>query len=91
MTKEELIAYTAERMKTDIKHVRPFFDAFCKTILSHIAEEDEINLAPIGKLKIVNRPAYKGRNPQTGEEMDVPACKVVRFAAGKALRKAVNE
>jgi DNA-binding protein HU-beta len=49
----------------------------------------ELTLPGLGKLKAVAKPAHKGRNPSTGEEIDIPARTAVKFSAAKALKDAV--
>ena len=54
-----------------------------------LASEGEATLSGIGKLSVKNRQARKGRNPATGEEMDIPEKNVPHFSAAKALKDAV--
>jgi len=51
---------------------------------------DSVSLIGFGTFKVAERKARQGRNPQTGEEMHIPARKVPKFAAGKALKDAVK-
>ena len=51
---------------------------------------EPITLVGFGTFKVVERKARKGRNPQTGEEIDIEASKAPKFTAGKALKEAVN-
>jgi nucleoid DNA-binding protein len=51
---------------------------------------ETVSLIGFGSFKVVDRKARKGRNPQTGEEIDIAASKVPKFAAGKALKEAVK-
>jgi len=49
-----------------------------------------VTLVGFGTFKVVERKARKGRNPQTGEEIDIKASKAPKFTPGKALKEAVN-
>ncbi len=51
---------------------------------------DKVSLIGFGTFKVAERKARKGRNPQTGEEIDIAASKVPKFVAGKALKEAVK-
>ncbi len=54
-----------------------------------LAKGDEVILHGLGKLKPVAKPARTGRNPSTGEEIEIPAKTAVKFVAAKALKDAV--
>jgi DNA-binding protein HU-beta len=51
---------------------------------------DTVTLVGFGTFKVVERKARKGRNPQTGEEIDIKASKAPKFTPGKALKEAVK-
>lgn len=89
MIQRELIYKIANNMSVKPEEVRKFLKGFTQAILAAVKDEKTIS-TELGTFKVLDRPAHKGRNPQTGEEMDIPACKVVRFSAGKALREATN-
>lgn len=55
-----------------------------------IERKEEVNLSGFGTFRIEHRNARTGRNPQTGEAMDIPAKNVIKFSPGKALRESVN-
>ena len=71
-----------------------FVQNLLKTYISSITKAMEkgetVSLIGFGSFKVVDRKARKGRNPQTGEEIDIAASKVPKFAAGKALKEAVK-
>lgn len=74
------------------KQVGETFDAIFETITEILADEHErVTLPSFGSFTVKHRAARKGRNPATGEEIDIPASKNVRFKAGSALKEAVNE
>ena len=64
-------------------------NALVGAIKSGLAHGMSVPLPEIGTLKVSPRAASTGRNPKTGEEVDVPACAVVRFTTGKALKDAL--
>lgn len=72
--------------KTDIMSVLKLQGDVAQAAL---AGGDEVTLHGLGKLKPVARPARTGRNPATGEEIDIPAKTAVKFTAAKALKDAV--
>ncbi len=55
-----------------------------------LGKGDKVSLIGFGTFKVAERKARKGRNPQTGEEIDIAASKVPKFVAGKALKEAVK-
>ena len=60
------------------------------SITKALNEGDAVQLTGFGSFKVGDRAARKGRNPQTGETIDIAARKVVKFSAGKALKDALN-
>lgn len=90
MNKTDLInevAETAEISKKDaIKAVDAVFDAIQNTL----AKGDKVQLIGFGNFEVRERSARKGRNPQTGEEIEIGASKVPAFKPGKALKDAVK-
>ena len=64
--------------------------AFIEHLQTSLAEGDKVSLPGVGQFEIAERAARRGRNPQTGETIDIPASKAVKFKAGKALKDAVN-
>ena len=83
------IAEATGRTKKDSKEIVNTIMAVIKAELSN-GEGSEVKLVNFGTFKVVNRKARKGRNPRTGEALDIPAKNVVRFKAGKALKEAVD-
>lgn len=65
--------------------------AFLATIEEVLTKGDEISFLGFGKFEVTERSARTCRNPQTGEEMQVEAKKVVKFKPGKALAEKVNK
>jgi DNA-binding protein HU-beta len=63
---------------------------FTVSLSSILANGSEVTLIGFGSFKITERAARTGRNPKTGEPIQIPASKVPTFKAGKALKDAVN-
>lgn len=72
--------------KSAIKFV---LDVQAEIAQSELASNGEITIPGIGKLTVQAKPARKGRNPATGAEIDIPAKRVPKFVAAKALKDAV--
>ena len=90
MNKNELIekvAETSDLAKSDAtKAVEGVFD----TITSALQGGDEVRLVGFGTFSVTQRQASEGRNPRTGEKIQIPASKQPKFKAGKQLKEAVN-
>jgi DNA-binding protein HU-beta len=90
MNKNELIANVAdmyEKPKTEVKEV---LDGLLETVKDALEEGEKVELFGFGNFTISERAARKGRNPQTGDEIQIAASKVVKFKPAKALKDAVN-
>ncbi len=90
MHKTELIALLQEKTGGTAEETRKTVNAMIDIIMESLAEGEKILLPGMGSLKVVDRTEHKGRNPRTGEEITIPAQKVVRFSPGKFLREAVK-
>ncbi|MBR7889192.1 HU family DNA-binding protein [Marinomonas sp. A79] len=90
MNKSELIdaiAATADLSKASASNA---LDATLKAIEAALAKGDQVTLVGFGTFAVKERAARTGRNPQTGEEIQIKAAKVPGFKAGKGLKDAVN-
>jgi DNA-binding protein HU-beta len=65
-------------------------DAFIEVVTKNIKKKDGVKLVGFGTFSVSNRKARMGRNPQTGEEIQIPARKVPVFRPGKELKEAVK-
>jgi DNA-binding protein HU-beta len=65
-------------------------EAVVQAIIDALREGDEVRLTGLGIFDVVNREARPGRNPQTGESINIPASKALRFRAGKAVKDQLN-
>jgi DNA-binding protein HU-beta len=90
MNKAELIegiASGADLSKADAKKA---LDAFIDTTTKSLKKGDRVSLVGFGSFSVTERSARKGRNPQTGKEIQIPAKKVVKFKAGAELSDKVK-
>jgi len=90
MNKADLINKVIEKTNATKKDAAKFVDAVFEAISEALGKGDKVQLIGFGNFEVRERSARKGRNPQTGEEIDIPASKVPIFKAGKSLREAVN-
>ena len=89
MTKSQLLSSLAEKTNLSKKEVAEFMDALTDLALSEVRGNGEFVIPGIGKLVKVDRKARMGRNPATGEEIQIPAKTVVKFRVAKAAKEAV--
>lgn len=88
MNKGDLINEVAKVVSTK-KEAQEAVDCVVSSITRAMKTGDAVTLVGFGTFKAVERKARKGRNPQTGEEIDIKASKAPKFTAGKALKEAV--
>ena len=86
MTRTELIDAIAAETNTDRKDSKLFLEAITAIIERVIKEGGEVPLKGLGKFKVQNRKARVGRNPLTGEPVQIPAKTVVKFTVAKQLK-----
>lgn len=90
MTKAELIDKIANNTKLTKKDTGKVVDAFFATVEKALAAGDKVQLVGFGTFEVRERKARKGRNPQSGVEIDIPATKVPAFKAGKGLKDSLS-
>jgi DNA-binding protein HU-beta len=90
VNKTELINSVAEAAGLTKKDATKAVEAVFDTIQSTLAKGEKVQLIGFGNFEVRERAARKGRNPQSGEEIDIAASKVPAFKAGKALKDAVK-
>lgn len=90
MNKTELVNHVAETAGISKKDATKSVDAVLGGISTALAEGDKVQLIGFGTFEVRERSARKGRNPQTGEEIEIAATKVPAFKAGKELKEAVK-
>ena len=90
MNKAELIAAIAAKTGDTKKGAEASVNAFVDVITEALRDGDKVQLVGFGSFEVRKRAARKGRNPQTKEEIKIPASKAPVFKAGKALKDLVN-
>ena len=73
-----------------MKDTEKAYKAFIETVIEALKEGEKIQLVGFGTFETSKRAARKGKNPQTGEAIKIPAATVPKFKAGKALKDLVN-
>ena len=91
MNKTDLVSAVAEVSELSKKDAGKAVDAVFQTIMDTLKTGEKVQIIGFGNFEVRDRAARKGRNPQTGEEIQIPASKVPAFRAGKALKDAVKE
>ncbi len=91
MTKADLIDLVAKEGNLTKAQASKAVDAMFNGISEALAKGDKVTIVGFGTFSVSKREARKGRNPQTKEEITIPACKVPKFKAGKKLKEAVNQ
>ena len=89
MTKSQVLATLAEKAGVAKKDVVTLMDAMVEMAYKEVKSNGEFVIPGIGKLVKVNRAARQGRNPATGETIQIPAKTVVKFRVAKAAKEAV--
>lgn len=90
MTKAELIDAVASGAKISKTAAANAIDSLVKAITKALKKGDKVTLVGFGTFSVKKRKARKGRNPQTGEEIRIPAAKTPKFTPGKALKQAIK-
>lgn len=90
MNKTELISEVAQKADITKKDADKIVNAFFSTVEDALKAGDKVQLIGFGTFEVRERQARKGRNPQTGQEISIPATRVPAFKAGKALKDAVD-
>jgi DNA-binding protein HU-beta len=91
VNKSELVASVAEAAELTKKDAEKAVNAVFASVQKALVEDDKVQIIGFGTFEVRTRAARKGRNPQTGETIDIPESKNPVFKAGKALKDAVNQ
>ena len=86
MTKEKFVEEMAKRLSISKAAARKELETVLDLIQEGVIKDGEVSFMNFGKFVIVERGARKGRNPQTGEKIMIPAHKAIAFRAGKAFK-----
>ena len=90
MTKADLISRMAKDAKITKVAAGKALNSVIDGITKALKKSDSVTLVGFGTFSVSKRKARKGRNPQTGKEIKIPARKVAKFKAGSDLKKAVR-
>ncbi len=90
MNKVELVEEVSDQTGITKRRARNVLNAMTKAITNALSNGEKITLVDFGTFRVVQRKAREGRNPQTGEGLQIPAKKVPKFRPGKNLREAVR-
>jgi len=90
MNKTDLIAAVAEKSAVSKKDAEKAVNAFVATVTDSLKAGEKVSLVGFGVFEVRARPARKGHNPMTGQEIKIAASKAPVFKAGKALKEALN-
>lgn len=90
MNKVELIGAVSSKSEISKKDVEKVINAFTNVVVDTLVDGDKIAITGFGTFEVVERAARTGRNPKTGEPIEIQASKSPKFKAGKALKDAVN-
>jgi DNA-binding protein HU-beta len=90
MTKNELADKVAERTGIPASQARQALEVAIETVSDELAAGGEVALAGFGKFSVSHRAARQGRNPATGETINIAASKAAKFSAASALKSRLN-
>jgi DNA-binding protein HU-beta len=91
MNKKELVQTIAKEADVTINDADRCLDALTKAITQSLAKNDNVTLVGFGTFQVKDRSAREGRNPKTGETIQIKASKVPSFKAGKTLKDVINK
>ena len=90
MNKTELVAAISEKTELTKKDSEKALKALIDVVAEELKKGEKVQLVGFGTFEVSERAARTGKNPQTGAEIKISACKAPKFKAGKALKDAVN-
>ena len=91
MNKAELINAIADETGLSKKDTEATINSFVNVVSNALAENDKVQLIGFGTFETRKRAARKGNNPQTGEELNIPASTTAALKVGKALKEKLNK
>ena len=91
MNKTELVAAIAEKAELSKKDAEKALKAFTETVAETLQNGDKVQLIGFGTFEVAERAARTGKNPRTGEAIQIAASKVPAFKAGKGFKDVVNK
>jgi len=90
MNKQELVAEVVRQTGQPNNASKDAVDVITSAIADSLARGEKVTLVGFGAFQVTQRKARNGRNPQTGEQIQIPAKKVPKFVPGKGLREKVK-
>ena len=90
MTKAELVEEVARVSDLTKKHSEVIVDTVFQSIIDAMHQDEKIELRGFGSFRIRHRRSRQGRNPKTGDRVEVPAKKIPYFKPGKELKELIN-
>ncbi|MEZ5344444.1 MAG: HU family DNA-binding protein [Pyrinomonadaceae bacterium] len=91
MTKADLVEIVARESEMTKKDVEQLVEIIFDSIVGTLNRGEKIELRGFGSFRVRERSARKGRNPKTGEPVEIPAKRVAYFKPGKDLKEIINE
>ena len=91
MNKKQLVAKLAGSLNQSKADAERTFDTISNTILDALKNDDSVKIAGFGTYKVAKRKARIGRNPRTGEQIQIAASQKVKFLPAKALKEIFNK
>lgn len=91
MNKSELIDAIAASADIPKAQATRALDAVIESVTNALKQDDQVSLVGFGTFSVKTRNARSGRNPKTGETIEIPAAKIPAFKPGKALKDACND
>ena len=91
MNRAEFVGALAEKTGTSKVKAEELLKGFLETVEVALLEDGDLSFVGWGKFEVKDTSARVGRNPKTGEEIQIPAKKVVKFKAGKKLAEAISQ
>ncbi|MDX3342835.1 HU family DNA-binding protein [Streptomyces sp. ME02-6979.5a] len=90
LNKQDIVDIVSESVDAPKSTVSSVLDAVLRTVKASVAEGDSVQLMGFGEFHATERAARTGRNPNTGEPMEIAAVKTVKFTAGKDFKDVIN-
>lgn len=91
ITKTDLVKNVAQKTEMSKKDVAIVLDGLTEEIMNEVAKRNKVQLIGFGTFEAHHRNARRGRNPQNGEEIEIPATEVPVFKAGKAFKEITKD
>ncbi|MDQ3130797.1 MAG: integration host factor subunit beta [Acidobacteriota bacterium] len=91
MTKADLVERVAKEADMTKKDAEQLVEIIFDSIIASLNKGEKIELRGFGSFRVRQRNARKGRNPKTGDSVDIPAKRVAYFKPGKELKEVINE